>query len=59
MRDHPIRRLYDAGVRVTVNTDDVLLFGSSLSQEFLALFQAGVMSAAELDAVRMEGLRER
>jgi len=59
MQDHPIRRLYDAGVRVTVNTDDVLLFGSSLSQEFLALFQAGVMSATELDAVRLEGLRER
>ena len=57
MEDHPIRRLYDAGVKVTVNTDDVLMFGSSLSEEFLALHQAGVMTAAELDAVRLEGLR--
>ncbi len=57
MEDHPIRRLYDAGVKVTVNTDDVLMFGSSLSEEFLALHQAGVMTAAELDVVRLEGLR--
>jgi adenosine deaminase len=59
MEDHPIRRLYDAGVRVTVNTDDPLMFGRSLSQEFLALRRAGVMTAAELDAVRLEGLTER
>jgi len=57
MEGHPIRRLFDAGVRVTVNTDDPLMFGSDLSHEFLALFQAGVMTAAELDVVRLEGLR--
>ncbi|HEY9233417.1 MULTISPECIES: amidohydrolase family protein [Phenylobacterium] len=57
LEDHPIRRLHDAGVRVTVNTDDPLMFGLSLSEEFLALYQAGVMTAAELDAIRLEGLR--
>lgn len=56
LEDHPIRRLYDAGVRVTVNTDDPLMFGKSLSEEFLALYQSRVMTAAELDAVRLEGL---
>jgi adenosine deaminase len=55
--DHPIRRLYDAGVRVTVNTDDPLIFGTSLSEEFLALFAAGVMTAAELDDVRLSALK--
>ncbi len=53
---HPIRALYDAGVRVSVNTDDPLIFGCTLSGEFLALYQAGVMTAAELDAIRLEGL---
>ncbi|MDO8323326.1 MAG: hypothetical protein Q7T23_10335 [Phenylobacterium sp.] len=56
MEEHPIRALVDAGVRVTVNTDDALIFGSSLSQEYLALHQAGVLTAAELDAIRLEGL---
>jgi len=54
--EHPIRRLFDAGVRVTVGSDDPLIFGTSLSREFLALFDAGVMTAAELDAVRLEAL---
>ncbi len=56
IEDHPIRRLFDAGIRVTVGTDDPLVFGTSLTGEFLALFDAGVMTAAELDAVRLEAL---
>ena len=51
---HPIRALFDAGVRVSVNTDDPLIFGCTLSEEFLALCEAGVMTAAELDAIRLE-----
>lgn len=56
LASHPIRRLYDAGVRVTVNSDDVLLFGRSVSEEFLALYQAGLFSAGELDEIRLEAL---
>lgn len=52
LADHPIRKLHDAGVRVTINTDDVLIFGSSLSEEFLALYRSGVLTAVELDALR-------
>jgi len=55
IEDHPIRALFDAGVRVTVGTDDALMFGTSLSREFLALFDAGVMTAAELDAPPSDG----
>jgi adenosine deaminase len=54
--DHPIRALFDAGIRVTVGTDDPVVFGTSLSGEFLALRDAGVMTPAELDAVRLEAL---
>jgi adenosine deaminase len=53
---HPIRALFDAGVRITINTDDPLIFGSTLSEEFLAVFEAGLMTAAELDAIRLEAL---
>ena len=55
---HPIRVLYDAGVRVTVNTDDVLMFGQSVSDEFLNLYRAGLFSAAELDEIRLNGLSD-
>jgi adenosine deaminase len=53
---HPIRALFDAGVQVTLNTDDYAIFGRSLSQEYLALYTAGVLSAAELERIRLTGL---
>jgi adenosine deaminase len=34
---HPIHRLHDAGVKVTVSTDDPISFGSSLVDEYVAL----------------------
>lgn len=34
LKDHPIRKHYDAGVNVTVNTDDALVFGATISEEF-------------------------
>jgi adenine deaminase len=37
MREHPIRRLFDAGVRCTISTDDPFSFGNTLSEEYAAL----------------------
>jgi adenosine deaminase len=58
LAEHPIRKLYDAGVKVTVNTDDVLAFGQSVSDEFLNLYRAGLLSAVELDDIRQNGLSD-
>lgn len=56
LQDHPIRKLFDAGVKVTVNTDDAIVFGVGVSEEFLRLHQAGIFTAAELDLIRRWGL---
>lgn len=56
---HPIRTLYDYGVRVTLNTDDLLIFNSTLSEEYLHLFQAGLMNADELYDICQAGLLHR
>ena len=59
LSDHPIRRLYDHGVAVTVNTDDLTVFGQSVSDEYLNLFRAGVFTAEELDGIRVAALESR
>ncbi len=56
MTEHPIRNLFEAGVIVTVNTDDMLVFGQSVSAEFLNLFRAGCLDAFALDEIRRNGL---
>ena len=58
LASHPIRKLFDAGVRVTVNTDDMLVFGQSVSHEFLNLYQAGCLNEKELDQIRENGLTD-
>lgn len=52
LRAHPIRKLFDAGVPLSIGTDDVLVFGSTLSQEFLKLHACGLFDAGELDSLR-------
>ncbi|WP_068786283.1 amidohydrolase family protein [Paenibacillus phocaensis] len=54
---HPLRKLYDHGVPVTINTDDLLIFNQTVSQEYLNLYQSGLMTAEELDGIRNTGLR--
>ena len=55
-RTHPIRILFDHGVNVTVNTDDVMLFNAGNSEQYLKLYKSGIFSAEELNVIRMNGL---
>ncbi len=53
---HPIRTLFDHGVIVTINTDDVTAFGDGVSEQYLKLLKAGVFSREELEIIRKNGL---
>ncbi len=56
LASHPIRALFDNGVPVTINTDDLMIFGQSVSEEYRNLYRAGVFSAQELDDIRRASL---
>jgi adenosine deaminase len=51
LADHPLRRLHDAGVRLTVNSDDPPLFNTTLQAEVDTLATAFGFTAADADAV--------
>lgn len=56
---YPLRILLDNGIRVTVNTDDLLLFDSSISQIYIDLYNTGLFTIEELDEIRKNGLNEK
>jgi adenosine deaminase len=37
LREHPVRRFYDGGMSVTVNSDDPSMFGTNMNNEYLQL----------------------
>ncbi|WP_304452428.1 adenosine deaminase [Nocardiopsis sp. YSL2] len=42
LAEHPLPRMLDAGLFVTLNSDDPTMFGSDLSQEYLAAHRMGL-----------------
>ncbi len=56
MERHPIQKLYRSGVNVTINSDDILIFDSDVSKEYLRLYDSHVLTAEELDDIRVNGL---
>jgi adenosine deaminase/aminodeoxyfutalosine deaminase len=55
--EHPLRRLYDAGVPIVLNTDDPAMFGCTLAGEYrLAARQFG-FSEAEMRGIAENGFR--
>jgi adenosine deaminase len=54
---HPIKRFYDAGLLVTVNTDDPKMFGNSLAEEYQVLEEKLGFSGDEIRALILNGIK--
>jgi adenosine deaminase/aminodeoxyfutalosine deaminase len=57
LEDHPVRRLYDAGVPITLNTDDPAMFRCTLEGEYRLAMQAFGFTAPELRAIAVNAFR--
>ena len=55
--DHPVKKLIDAGLEVTVNSDDPPLFGTNLTREYLHLHRTFGLGAEELAQLAWNGVR--
>ena len=52
---HPVRKLFDAGVPIILNTDDPALFGCTLASEFCLARERFGFSEEELDVIARWG----
>jgi aminodeoxyfutalosine deaminase len=57
VEEHPVRRLFDAGVPITLNTDDPAMFGCTLVGEYELAAQKFGFTEAELAAIAENGFR--
>ena len=55
LREHPLRRLMQAGIRCTVSTDDPLCFANSITEEYAALARELAFTPAELGQIARNG----
>ena len=53
---HPIKQMVDFGLKVTLATDDALLFDTDINNEYLKLYNNKVLSAQQLNEIRLFGL---
>ena len=54
---HPVRRYFERGLLVTINTDDPEMFGNSLAQEFQALVDVHGFSRDEIRTLILNAVR--
>ena len=57
IEDHPVKKFFDAGLLVTVNTDDPAMFGNSLAQEYQMLEERLGFSRDEVRKLILNGIK--
>jgi adenosine deaminase len=54
---HPLRKLWDAGLQITIGSDDPPMFGTDLNHEYQLLVEEFEFSREELEQVSLNGIR--
>jgi adenosine deaminase len=54
---HPLRRLFDAGIHITLNTDDPTFFHTTLNDEYRLAARMFGFDADNLTALALNGVR--
>src|SRR5262245_16740651 len=59
IKDHPVRRLYDAGVPIVLNTDDPAMFGCTLTGEYELAMRQFALGEEEMRGIAQNAFRFR
>lgn len=55
---HPIKKIVEAGIRVTISTDDLLFFNKSVSEQCFDLVKAGVLTMEQIKSIFASSVAE-
>lgn len=58
IEDHPVRKMFDAGIKISLGTDDLAIFGTSVSEDYIKLYKNGIFTVEELEHIRQNGMEE-
>ena len=51
LEEHPIKKIVEAGVRVTISTDDLLFFNKSVSEQCFDLVKANILTIDQIKEI--------
>jgi len=54
--DHPLRKLFDNNITITIGSDDFTIFNQSVAAEYLTLFREKIFKFDELKKIIINGL---
>ena len=57
IEEHPVRRYFERGLLVTINTDDPAMFGNSLAEEYAVLEQKLGFSRDDIRTLILQGIQ--
>jgi adenosine deaminase len=57
IKDHPVRKYYDEGVSISVNSDDPTMFGTDMNNEYMTLHQVHGFTVSELYDISINSLK--
>jgi len=57
IKDHPVRRYYDQGISISVNSDDPTMFGTDMNNEYMTLHRVHDFTVEELFDISLNSVR--
>jgi len=57
--EHPIKKMFHEGLKITISTDDILVFNKSLSEQIMLLYRNSIFSSKELSQILHNGFKRR
>ncbi|MFI3257430.1 MAG: adenosine deaminase [Spirochaetales bacterium] len=51
LEEHPMKKMYDAGVNITIGTDDVLFFNKTVCEQCIDLVNLGIFTETQIEDI--------